>query len=252
MSDRSAVKDILLEHSARIDLRRRILLIGALNHAHEHALMRAIYILTDSGKYGYAHNPLEDEPSYSGLGLPVTEFIAITRSIPEQVAAIDSCWITSSKPADCRTLRGADMRSRNIARCKHIFDFIRNSYSAPPSEVVLVGCFSVLSSLFRDAGYHVTCLDDHCRSKCPTAHAIVDPVISDSILITSASYLCRPDYIVVHDWSCRARYAAVISQTGHSMIELYFSKGFNVVFSESFPPFSLCESVLHTYTKCRR
>ena len=247
MSGRAS-EQILQMHSA-VALDATVLLWGELRHVHEAAAMQSTYFYSTLGQFGYAFSDGMSVPAGFAIGRSVGELFEVTSSESCRLAALDSAWARHTPPLWSERIRGATLIDRERHRARLIHRSIASVINdQQPSTIIMIGYFPTLVRLLERRGYMVYCVDDGAGKSFPPCISI-DELISDSLLVTTASYLCRADYLRVQALAQQARHSVLIAQTCHNMIAYHFAAGFDLVLSESFPPYSLVESELRCFHK---
>lgn len=243
-----ASEQILKMHSG-VTLNASVLLWGELKHVHEAAAMQSTYVYSTLGQFGYSFSDGTRAPIVHNIGRSVGEVLETTSNESCRLAAMDSAWTCQVRPLWSEQIRGTTLVDRERYRARLIQGSIASFINEQrPSSILMIGYFPSLVRQLKQDGHTVYCLDDGAGKMLPPGISI-DETIAKSMLVTTASYLCRADFLHVQALAERARYSVLIAQTCHNMIEYHFSAGFDLVFSESFPPYSLIESELKCFQK---
>lgn len=237
----------ILETKASVILDANVLLWGELRHVHQAATMQSTYLYSSLGQFGYAFSDGATAPVAQAIGKSIGALLRTTSSESCRLAALDSAWARKVSPFWTKRIRGKTLVNRERSRARLIQSNVEPILKRRQiSSIVMIGYFPSLATRLRASGHTVYCVDDGVGLAFPPGMSM-DETISNSLLITTASYLCRTDYLQVQALAQRAEFSVLIAQTCHNMIEYHFVAGFDVVFSESFPPYSLLESELRCF-----
>jgi hypothetical protein len=246
------VRNIVKEYENLLSKNERVLLAGHLQHVHVNAKMSSFYVLSSNQQYGYAFArkdvEIEDQSLFSYLDLSAIDCIYQTNSHSLQLAILDSIWNCELDCTQKFSLGSSSLKEREQERCyriaTHLISQCKHLDTKP--TVFMIGLFRSLQYYLKTMGFQVYCKDDDLGLDFP-ASCDLESLIFQSILIASGSYLTYPNYKVIQSLAAQSAYSVLIAQTCHNMIEMHLKDGFSAIFSESFPPYSLCKSEISVY-----
>ncbi|MBA2652848.1 MAG: hypothetical protein H0U73_11350 [Tatlockia sp.] len=222
-----------------LDIEKSIIMIGQLEHRHSHGRMRAVYTLSEQGQYGYAYLNNDQAVSTFQVDERASHLLEGSHYLATKLAILDSLWNNTVIPKEVIHLSGKTPQSRNQIRNDNILDAILRRPKEEP--IVMIGFFNALYERLIQAGRRVFCCDADIGMTCD-----IDKN-SNALLIASASYLTRDDSLSIHKAVRQSSYSILISQTCSNMVKMHFDFGFDLIFSESFPTYSLANSTMGIY-----
>jgi len=240
------VDTLLKKYRPLLDLDQNIILMGYLKHNHHNGRMQSYYTLSEQGQYGYAYSKEASQTSSFAIDKRAGELIETHPDRSLQLAILDSIWENKVKPTSEIALTGLTPKIRAEKRATEILKYIETHCKT--KSIIMIGYFVELVRKLQSAHFDVYCCDADIHMHLPLTEQVYQEILPHSVLIVSASYLTRDDFALISDKVAQAKYSILLAQTCSNMIQMHGDAGFDLIFSEVFPPYTLVNSTLRIYS----